>query len=200
MGSFFLFLINPSLNIFNRKVKNRSKAYECARTSETTVDIFNQQICYYVPLRNEKHKTIFVMEIKSKEYNESSQKYDSELDQIETILYVLHKCQEELLNEHFASITENKYSFETQYEHEKFEIIFEKCYLNHLHQSLKSLIGQQVNEMMPDGSPSPETSQMSQLIRLVNDLTGHDSFYQNQVCYFFPHLTCKYSTIIFSTS
>ena len=123
------------------------------------------------------------MEMKSKDYNDNSQKYDSELDQIETILYVLHKCQEELLEEHFASITQNKYSFETEYEHEKFEILFEKCYLNHVCQSLKSLIGQQVNELMPDGTHSPETSQMSQLIRLVTDLTSYDSFNQNQVCF-----------------
>jgi hypothetical protein len=123
------------------------------------------------------------MEIKSKDYNENSHKYESELDQIETTLYILHKCQEELLDEHFASITRKQFSFETQYEHEKFEILFEKCYLNHVYQNLKSLIGQQVNEFMPDGSLSPETSDMSQLIRLVTDLTGHDSFNQNKVCF-----------------
>jgi hypothetical protein len=50
------------------KLENKlgSKAYECALISETTIEYFNGKASYYVPLRNEDHKTMFVFEISSK--------------------------------------------------------------------------------------------------------------------------------------
>ncbi len=36
-------------------------------------------------------------------------KFESELEQIETILYVLDQCQRELLDEYFLGITNNQF-------------------------------------------------------------------------------------------
>ncbi len=43
-----------------------SKAYECATISETTIEYFNGNASFYVPLRNQEHKTVFIFEISSK--------------------------------------------------------------------------------------------------------------------------------------
>ena len=77
--------------------------------SETTVEIFNGKISYYVPLRNEENKTVFIVEIASKEKIENTYKYESFMDQVEKILYILTKCQEELLEEHFLGIANKTY-------------------------------------------------------------------------------------------
>jgi hypothetical protein len=73
---------------------------------------------YCYSLRNEDHKTIFVLEVvcKGKRFvlannllikilvclkgNDKETKFDIiDIDQIETVFYILHKCQEELLEE-----------------------------------------------------------------------------------------------------
>ena len=86
-----------------------SKSYECALSSETTVEIFNGKVLHYVPLRNEEHKAVFILEIISKEKMESTQKFEAYIDQIEKVLYILAKCQEELLEEHFLGIINKTY-------------------------------------------------------------------------------------------
>jgi hypothetical protein len=40
-----------------------SCAYQCALTSEATVETFNSRVSYCFPLRNEEHKTVFVVEL-----------------------------------------------------------------------------------------------------------------------------------------
>ena len=76
---------------------------------ETTVETFNGKIFHYVPLRNEENKTIFILEIASKEKIENSSKHESYNDQVEKIIYILAKCQEELLEEHFLGIANKVY-------------------------------------------------------------------------------------------
>lgn len=67
--------------------------------SEITVGFFSGHYSYCIPLRNDENKTIFVVELVAKE---NVEKFDEkELEQIETVQYVLHKCQEELIGEHF---------------------------------------------------------------------------------------------------
>ena len=86
-----------------------SKAYECALTSEATVEFFNGKFSHYIPLRNEEHKSIFVIEIVLKDYIDNIEKFPIDLNQIETVFYVLHKCQEELLEEHFLGPVKKSY-------------------------------------------------------------------------------------------
>ena len=43
--------------------KKSSCAYECALSSESTVETFNSRVSYCFPLRNEEHKTVFVVEL-----------------------------------------------------------------------------------------------------------------------------------------
>jgi hypothetical protein len=64
---------------------------------------------HYVPLRNEESKAVFIIEIASKEKINNPSKHESYMDQVEKILYILTKCQEELLEEHFLGIVNKTY-------------------------------------------------------------------------------------------
>lgn len=78
-------------------------------SSETSVETFNGKVSHYVPLRNEENKTVFIVEIASKEKIDNPSKHESFMDQLEKILYILTKCQEELLEEHFLGIVNKTY-------------------------------------------------------------------------------------------
>ena len=62
-------LLNQQTTSNKLEYKIGSKAYECALISETTVEYFNGNASFYVPLRNDEHKTMFVFEITSKSRN-----------------------------------------------------------------------------------------------------------------------------------
>lgn len=51
--------------------KSGSCVYECAVTSESTVEMFNSRTTYCFPLRNEEHKTVFVIEMTTKGINQN---------------------------------------------------------------------------------------------------------------------------------
>lgn len=71
--------------------------------------------------------------------------------------------------------------FESQFEHEKSEILFEKKYCFHVIESLSKYIGKKVVEYLPDGSESPESSKSRELLKLVGDLLSNNEFNKNFV-------------------
>ena len=66
------------------------------------MDTFNSKTCFSFPLRNEQNKTIFVVEFITKDLPDINKILSVELEQIETVIYVLDKCQNEILDEYFA--------------------------------------------------------------------------------------------------
>jgi hypothetical protein len=86
-----------------------SHLYECAMTSESTTEVFNSKVCFCFPLRDETNKTIFVIEIVHKEAASNIKKFETELDQLETVIYVLNLCQRELLDDYFAGVRNSTY-------------------------------------------------------------------------------------------
>ncbi|RNA08861.1 hypothetical protein BpHYR1_028592, partial [Brachionus plicatilis] len=145
-----------------------SKAYECAVVSESSVEYFNGRVSYYAPLRNEEHKTVLVLEITSQEYFKNEESKGLELPQIEIILYILHKCQEELLEAHFLGITNNQYEFESLHEQDKFDILFEKRYINFICETLKENIGTSIE--------TEESNVGSEIIKFISDLVSYQEF------------------------
>lgn len=82
---------------------------------------------------------------------------------------MLHKCQEELLEENLLGVDKNKYDLENQFEQEKFEILFEKVYMEVILGRLENFMDQ------PLESSDPE------LIKLISDVVGLKEFYSEQV-------------------
>ncbi|CAF0711900.1 unnamed protein product [Brachionus calyciflorus] len=154
--------------------KSGSRVYECALISETTVENFNGKVSYFVPLRNEEHKTVFVLEISSEEYCKNSEKYQTELSQIEALLYVLHKSQEELLDAHFLGISSSRYEFEILNNQDKFDIVFEKSFINFICEKLKENINNPIDD-------SDETQEIKDVIKLISDLTGCSDFVEKKI-------------------
>jgi hypothetical protein len=160
-------LTNQTDDSLESSVKTGSCAYECAVTSESTNEYFNSRISYSFPLRNEQHKTVFVVECVTTENFQNNQTQDSDLEQIQVCVYALHKCQEELLAENFLGIDKNKYELETQFEQDKFEILFEKQYLNFIQKKFEDLI----DSIVQDAN--------YELIRLVSDTVANKEFYND---------------------
>ena len=75
--------------------------------------------------------------------------------------------------------------FENTFEHDRFEIIFEKSYLKFVTDSLEKLITHKVVEIMPDGSESPENIQSKNLIKLISDLVENSNFENDKVTFNF---------------
>ncbi len=88
-------LISFSLN----QNSNRQHLYDCAMIGESTVEAFNSRTYYTFPVRNEKQKAVFVVELVSREQPEATKRSVTELDLLETVIYVLDMCQKELLEE-----------------------------------------------------------------------------------------------------
>lgn len=76
-------------------------------TSECTTDKFNCKTSQCFPIRNEKNKTAFVVELISDSTTTNAIK--EELSLVETVIYVLDLCKSELLAEYFLGITSNQY-------------------------------------------------------------------------------------------
>lgn len=51
---------------FNKFKILSSNVYDCAISSEASVRNFNSQASYCIPLRNEEHKSLFVIELTTK--------------------------------------------------------------------------------------------------------------------------------------
>ena len=68
------------------------------------------------------------------------------------------------------------------YEQDKFELLFEKSYLNHiLGMFLDKFANQEIVELMPDGSRSIEDSQAKNLIKLIADLVADEELAKTNV-------------------
>jgi hypothetical protein len=67
--------------------------------------------------------------------------------------------------------------FETRFDQEKFEILFEKKYSQLIVDKLKTVQEhQKLVELLPDGSQSPEVSKTKNLLRLFADTIGSPEF------------------------
>ena len=159
-------------NSLESNLKNGSCVYECAVTSESTVEIFNSRTTFCFPLRNEEHKTVFVIEMTTVENVENLQNCDPDYEQLETAIYVLTKCQEDLLEENMLGAEKNKYDLENQFEQEKFEILFEKKYLEIITKRLNDTMDQNVESLDPE------------IAKLVSDVIGMKDFYTDPVNYY----------------
>ena len=71
--------------------------------------------------------------------------------------------------------------FENMYEQDKFEILFEKCYLTHSLNVLSKFKDEKIVELMADGSESPENSKTKNLLKLVADLLELEYINENKV-------------------
>lgn len=102
--------LEDKMNIVEEEI--RSSIYECAMTSESTVDMFNSRVSHCFPVRNEKKKTVFVIEIVSKDLPDIMKKFVAEMEYLETIVYVLDMCQRELLEELFHGNSFDQYGLD----------------------------------------------------------------------------------------
>jgi hypothetical protein len=67
------------------------------------------------------------------------------------------------------------------YEQDKFEILFEKCYLKHALNVLNKFKDEKITELMADGTESPENSKTKNLLKLVADLLDYEHLNENEV-------------------
>lgn len=172
--------IMDKMDIINEQIG--SSLYECAITSESTVDMFNSKLTYCFPIRNEKGRAVFVVQLVSKDLlPEVAKNLAAELELIETLIYVLDNCQRELMEEMLSGSSNNQFDFERDFEHEKFEILFEKRYLKLVVERLQKLVDKTMVELLPDNTESPETSKSRELFKLVSDLIEVPNLAINQL-------------------
>ena len=85
----------------------RAYLYECALTSECATDNFNGKASVCFPIRDERGRAVFVVELVSDAA--SGRAAQSELGFVETVIYVLGLCQSELLAEYSLGVVNKQY-------------------------------------------------------------------------------------------
>ena len=73
------------------------------------VNFSNSRTSLCFPIRNEKNKAVFVIEVLTKDQPDTLKKFTAELEQLETIIYVLDMCQRELLEEMLSGNSNNQF-------------------------------------------------------------------------------------------
>ena len=85
----------------------RPYLYECALTSECATDNFNGKASVCFPVRDERGRAAFVVELVSDAAR--GRAAQSELGLVETVIYVLGLCQSELLAEYSLGMVNKQY-------------------------------------------------------------------------------------------
>ena len=142
--------------------------------------MLNQHMRYFVPLRDHQQRACFVIEIKS---GETSAENELELEQIESVFYVLEKCGDELLAEHYASSTSARtalmsplsaFAFENEFDNDKFTILFEKAYVAFVMRRLMSSVQSGAIDELPASADYVD------LIKLVGELIDYPQFVETR--------------------
>jgi hypothetical protein len=167
-----------NLDAHNVCLLHSAKAYECAKTSETSMCMQNQQMRYFLPLRDQQQRACFVLEIESGEIALDENKLERE--QVETVFYVLEKCSDELVAEHYAVIRSNampmvSYAFEREYDNDKCSILFEKAYVSFVIRRLMSSVQSSASDELPASADYVD------LIKLIAELIGYQQLVETRI-------------------